>query len=85
MTCHRRRLGPGFKVTSITDRDLQGRQSFAEKDAEGGSGVGLPHDRASPQDRIVLVPPGSDEQAPWVAALSGHSFSWSVSRRWKTG
>ncbi|CAE7292248.1 pim2 [Symbiodinium necroappetens] len=43
-------------VTSITDRDLQGRQSFAEK------------------DRIVLVPPGSDEQEmeDWVKATVGY-------------
>ncbi|CAE7030634.1 unnamed protein product [Symbiodinium sp. CCMP2592] len=43
-------------VTSITDRDLQGRQSFSEK------------------DRIVLVPPGSDEQEmeDWVKATVGY-------------
>ena len=82
--------GPGrlckSQVTSITDRDLQGRQSFSEKDAlrsAVGSGP-----IAAREDRIVLVPPGSDEQVPscfFFIGLQARVALRRLVRRWKTG
>ena len=76
------------EVTSITDRDLQGRQSFSEKDPSHHrlsqqsripSAPPPPPPPVRCQDRIVLVPPGSDEQA---SAFKCFGLAMRVLRAW---